>query len=269
MTLLVGLFFGLVYFAVDYGLFHLVFHARSISENASLFLVLLWMSMSYGFTNFVWIWLWISKDKRGRVVGAHPVLVAVRAHDRGDLRPGRTHRHPADDRPYHGYMAILLFAGYFALIVWNLAQRDKSLRANLLWLLAIGILVQFGWEPACCWAASAALDLKIFRTKLLTLVTNSLLETNLGLPYIYAIFLAFSARFTERLRRRAERSPCANASPRTTPNRCAAKRSANTWRAPPNFPANDPIRPPAGDAAAESFSRSRRPQSPPRRRPPA
>ena len=64
MTVLVGLFFGLVYFAVDYGLFHLVFHARTISEGYSLFWVLLWMSMSYGFTNFAWIWLWISKDKR-------------------------------------------------------------------------------------------------------------------------------------------------------------------------------------------------------------
>lgn len=25
--------------------------------------MLLWMSMSYGFTNFTWIWLWLSKDK--------------------------------------------------------------------------------------------------------------------------------------------------------------------------------------------------------------
>ena len=38
--------------------------------------------------------------------------------------------------------------------------------------------------------------------KLLTLVVNSLLETNLGMPYIYAIFIAFSAKFTERLKRR-------------------------------------------------------------------
>ena len=63
-TLIVGIVFGFVYFAVDYGIFHLVFHARTISEGYSLFWVLLWMSMSYGFTNFVWIWLWISKDKR-------------------------------------------------------------------------------------------------------------------------------------------------------------------------------------------------------------
>lgn len=25
--------------------------------------LLLWMSMSYGFTNFTWIWLWLNKDK--------------------------------------------------------------------------------------------------------------------------------------------------------------------------------------------------------------
>ena len=63
MTTLVGLVMGIVYMLVDYGIFHLVCRARSISEGYSLFWVLLWMSMSYGFTNFTWIWLWLSKDK--------------------------------------------------------------------------------------------------------------------------------------------------------------------------------------------------------------
>ena len=36
-TLIVGIVFGFVYFAVDYGIFHLVFHARTISEGYSLF----------------------------------------------------------------------------------------------------------------------------------------------------------------------------------------------------------------------------------------
>lgn len=62
MTVLVGLVMGLVYMLVDYGIFHLVCHSRSIT-GGSLFWVLLWMSMSYGFTNFTWIWLWLSKDK--------------------------------------------------------------------------------------------------------------------------------------------------------------------------------------------------------------
>ena len=34
---------------------------------------------------------------------------------------------------------------------------------------------------------------------------NSLLETNLGMPYIYMIFIAFSAKFTEQGKRR---EPC-------------------------------------------------------------
>ena len=63
MTLVVGLIMGMVYMLVDYGIFHLLTHSRSITEGYSLFLVLLWMSVSYGFTNFVWIWLWISNDK--------------------------------------------------------------------------------------------------------------------------------------------------------------------------------------------------------------
>ena len=61
---LIGTLAGVLYMLVDYGIFHLVCHSRSISDGYSLFFVLLWMSLSYGFTNFAWIWLWISKDRR-------------------------------------------------------------------------------------------------------------------------------------------------------------------------------------------------------------
>ena len=62
MAALVGGIMGVVYFIVDYGVFHLICHSRSI-EGGSLFWTLLWMSMSYGFTNFAWIWLALDKDE--------------------------------------------------------------------------------------------------------------------------------------------------------------------------------------------------------------
>ena len=62
-TVIGGAIFGAVYFLVDYGMFHLLLGTRSISDGYSLFWILLWMSVSYGFTNFAWIWLWISRDK--------------------------------------------------------------------------------------------------------------------------------------------------------------------------------------------------------------
>ncbi len=62
MTLLVGLVMGSVYFAVGYGAFNLLTHSHSIS-GGSMFWVLLWMSVSYGFTNFSWLWLWLSRDR--------------------------------------------------------------------------------------------------------------------------------------------------------------------------------------------------------------
>ncbi len=203
-TLIVGIVFGFVYFAVDYGIFHLVFHARTISEGYSLFWVLLWMSMSYGFTNFVWIWLWISKDKRLLEWSAlilfwwlcAPMLAATFGNSENPIVIQRT------TGAYHGYMALILFVGYLALIVWNLAQKDKTLRVNILWLLAIGVLVQFGWEAGLLLGGIRSAGFENFADKLLTLVTNSLLETNLGMPYIYAIFLAYSKFFTERLQKR-------------------------------------------------------------------
>lgn len=204
VTLIIGVLFGFVYFAVDYGIFHLVFRARTISEGYSLFWVLLWMSISYGFTNFVWIWLWISKDKRLLEWSAlilfwwlcAPMIAATFGTSENPIVIQRT------TGAYHGYMAILLFAGYLALIVWNLFQREKARRVNILWLLAIGVLVQFGWEAGLLLGGIRSAGFENFADKILTLVTNSLLETNLGMPYIYAIFLAWSAKFTEQLRPR-------------------------------------------------------------------
>lgn len=36
--------------------------------------------------------------------------------------------------------------GYLALIIYDLWQKDHTARVNIPWLLAGGILVQFGWE---------------------------------------------------------------------------------------------------------------------------
>ncbi len=207
MTVLVGFVMGLVYMLVDYGIFHLVCHSRSISEGHSLFWVLLWMSMSYGFTNFTWIWLWLGKDEhlfewsllilcwwfccpllvRTFAPGAEPIIIQ------------RT------TGAYHGYMALMLFVGYLGAIVYNLRQGDRMKRINIPWLLAIGILVQLGWEAGLLLGGIRSAGFLSVGDKLQTLITNSLLETNLGMPYVYCIFVAYSARFTEQLHRRPEK----------------------------------------------------------------
>lgn len=69
ITIIVGVLAGILYQIVDFGIFHLATGSRHLLMNgvdgteSQLFWVLMWMSMSYGFTNFAWIWLWISKDK--------------------------------------------------------------------------------------------------------------------------------------------------------------------------------------------------------------
>jgi len=103
---------------------------------------------------------------------------------------------------YHGYMAVIMFAGYLGLIIWNLTQKDKARRVNIPWLLAIGILVQFGWEAGLLIGGIRSAGFASMSDKLMTTVTNSLVETNLGMPYIYLIFLAYSKKLKENLKRR-------------------------------------------------------------------
>lgn len=174
-----GLLGGLLYFAVDYGIFYLALGARVV-KGAPVAPFLFWLSMSYGFTNFAWIWLmldrdeyriewsvlifffWISEALLSENFGASWPVISIYRTTRG----------------YHGVMALILIVGYLMVAVENIIYKKKI---NIPYLLFIGITVQLGWE-------TALLVTGIRQSGLETLIINSLLETNLGLPYIWHIF---------------------------------------------------------------------------------
>ncbi len=99
-------------------------------------------------------------------------------------------------------MAAILFAGYLGAICYNLRQTTPEKRMHLAWLLPIGVGVQLGWEAGLLLGGIRSAGFASFSEKLRTLVVNSLLETNLGMPYVYCIFIAYTRRFTECLGRR-------------------------------------------------------------------
>lgn len=191
---LFGLAGGLLYFLVDYGGFYLLLHTRTV-QGADPFWFLLWLSMSYGFTNFVWIWLWLDRDKHlfewsvlivsGWLASA--LLSQNFGQGFGEIAISR------GTGSYHGIMAAILFAGYAILCIYNM-RASKEGRAPLGWILAIGILVQFAWEFVLLITGIRAQGFG-------PLLVNSLLETNLGLPYIYFIHRWFSRRRSEDLSR--------------------------------------------------------------------
>lgn len=205
MAALVGGIMGVVYFIVDYGVFHLICHSRRSIEGGSLFWTLLWMSMSYGFTNFAWIWLALDKDEYliewSLLILCWwfccPMLAQLIGFGQMPIVIQRT------TGAYHGWMAAILFVGYLLAVVRNLGESDRKCRIDLLRLLAIGIAAQFAWEAALLLGGirSAGLD---FAEKLRPLIVNSLLETNLGMPYVYLIFVALTRRFTPALARRED-----------------------------------------------------------------
>ncbi len=203
LTLLFALAGGVLYMIVDYGIFHLLLGTRTI-EGGDLFWVLLWMSMSYGITNFAWIWLWFSKDKRLLEWSllicvwwlAAPMLAETFGQNAQTILIQRT------TGAYHGYMALILVLSYFSAIVYNFRQKDREKRLPLPWMLAIGILVQFAWECALLLGGIRSAEIASVFDKLMTLVVNSLLETNLGAVPIFCIFTLVTARFTEDMKRR-------------------------------------------------------------------
>jgi hypothetical protein len=192
LAAIVGAAGGLIYFAVDYGIFYLALNTRVIT-GADPFWFLLWLSISYGFTNFAWIWLLLDKDGKAvewsTLTIAGWVAVAFLSQNFGDAFP--TVSIQRGTTIYHGIMALILLAGYAYLILKNL-KSNPGARVNILQLLAIGIGVQFSWE-------FVLLISNIRPTGVLPLIVNSLIETNLGMPYLYLIHRAVSTRTAEDL----------------------------------------------------------------------
>ena len=178
MAIIVGLISGGVYFLVDYGIFYHLLGTRQI-EGANPFWFLLWLSMSYGFTNFAWIWLLLDRDGHAVEWSLLPILGWVTI---GQLSQnfGGSFVEISISRgtgSYHGIMALVLCIGYLSVIINNLKGQEKI---NILWLLSIGVGVQFAWELALL---ISGIRPAIWQP----IVVNSLIETNLGIPIAYYI----------------------------------------------------------------------------------
>ena len=179
-ALVVGLAAGVIYFLVDYGLFYLVLDTRIVTGMAP-FQLLLWMSFSYGITNFAWIWLLLDRDRFklewSLLIISAWLTIALVSQNFGNSYPTLTTTRGTDS--YHGIMAAILFGGYLIVVLHNFKYKETE-RISILPLLVIGIGVQFSWE-------FVLLITGIRPTTLLPLVANSLIETNLGMPYAYFI----------------------------------------------------------------------------------
>lgn len=200
-TTLFALFGGILYFIVDFGYFYLLSHSRQIliddviQNDLVTGLILFWMSMSYGITNFAFIWLCLRKDKHLKnwlmlIIGwwlMVPLIASLGGPN--NIQTFRT------TNQYHSYMAIILCIGYGGLLLYNLLTKKKQI--PLLWLNVIGISVQFSWEFALLIHGIRPMNANSFST----IVVNSLLETNLGMPYIFLIFLCMNRYISEDLKK--------------------------------------------------------------------
>jgi hypothetical protein len=196
LALVVGLAAGVLYFVVDYGVFYMLLGTRVV-EGADPFWFLLWLSFSYGITNFAWIWLVLDQDGHALEWSLLPILgwigvAFVSQAFGGDFATVSCSR---GTTVVHAVMAVIMVVGYLILIVRNVrAERMGWERVNMGLLLALGIGVQLAWE-------AVLLISSIRPTGLQPLIVNSLIETNLGMPYVYFIHRAVSSRFRPDLAR--------------------------------------------------------------------
>ncbi len=202
LTLIWSIFGGILYFLVDFGYFYLISSSREIYINdvmqsmGNVSLILLWMSLSYGITNFAFIWLCLSKDEDLKMwlflIIAWWLIVPSIASLGGasNIKTLRT------TNQYHGIMAIILILGYFALIIYHFTNKKRH-KIPILWLNLIGISVQFSWEFALLINGIRPMN----QDSISTILINSLIETNLGMPYIYLIHHFVTKKYQEDLKK--------------------------------------------------------------------
>ena len=101
----------MIYFAVDYGIFYHLLGTRVVIGADPLWL-LLWLSFSYGVTNFAWIWLLLDGDEHAVewsvLIVSGWVMVALLSQNFGAASPALTTSRGTGT--YHGVMAAILFA---------------------------------------------------------------------------------------------------------------------------------------------------------------
>ena len=197
LTVLFALFGGILYTLVDFGGFYLLSHSRIVFINGiqqdalNTFLVLFWMSMSYGITNFIFIWVLVSKDKLAKYWLFLIImwwLICPSIASMGGENNITTFRTTTS---YHGIMGIILVISYLILIIYILISGKEIV--NILYLCLIGISVQFSWEFSLLINGIRPLN----ENSLQTLIINSCLETNLGMPAIYLIYHLINKKYNE------------------------------------------------------------------------
>ncbi|QBF34377.1 hypothetical protein EG856_00290 [Mycoplasmopsis phocirhinis] len=190
MTTLFALAGGLLYFVVDWGIFYKALNQRVVI-GANPFWFLLWLSMSYGTTNFLLIWLAIKKDKHllhfALIIVIWWICSPIISKLQSNAQQIIIWRHTGK---YHWVMAMILVIGYFALITYNLITKQSQL--PIVRMLIIGISVQFAWE-------FALMINGIRKLQWGPIIIDSLIETNLGIPYIYLIQKSISKKWNENL----------------------------------------------------------------------
>ena len=155
------------------------------------------MSMSYGFTNFAFIWVLVGRDKYAKYWIFLILMWWMICPSISELGGEATITTSRTTGAYHGWMGVVLVVSYLVLIIALLRKEPDKAFVNVLFLCLIGFCVQFGWEFSLLINGIRPMNAASIRT----LLVNSCLETNLGMPAIYLIYRLWHRRFNEDLSR--------------------------------------------------------------------
>lgn len=211
-TVLFALFGGVLYTVVDYCGFYLASGSREVFIDGVLagaggtFWVLLWMSMSYGITNFAFMWVLMAKDKLAKYWIFLICMWWMICPSIAEMGGAATIMTTRTVGAYHGWMGVVMVTQYLLLTILLIRDENKKPFVGLLTLCLIGFCVQFGWEFSLLVNGIRPMNAASFKT----LIVNSCMETNMCMPTTYAVYYFWSRHFHEDMRR-VKREPISKA----------------------------------------------------------
>ena len=93
-------------------------------------------------------------------------------------------------------MGLVMFVSYAGALIYNL-RAGKEKRVSIPRMLFIGIFIQFSWEFSLLVSGIRSVGADPFEA-VRTLLVNSLVETNLGVPSSYALFVLITRSLDRR-----------------------------------------------------------------------
>lgn len=198
LTLLVGFSGSIISVLFNFLIGGLALSGYSLSSG-NLFPTILATNMCYSFVSIAIVWIILQKDVNTfewctfALVGWVLAPVIAKAFANGDTPTELVY----DSSIMSATVGMILVIGLFIMVLYNIRQKSKQGKINIIYLLTVGTLVPLSHGIASNLNENLLANLGV-------ILLNSVLSMTFFMPILFLVFLSITSKTTESLKKRKE-----------------------------------------------------------------